>query len=240
MLRLSPSDGTHPAHGGSDEVAEMPETGRTAPPRAAQIDPAASFPLFPTRSLPAPPEGLGAVNAALDRGSAVLADALAALDRAARLLDDQRRLVASLADPTARPEERLAAIRGFAAARLRLRAVTEGVPLLSGGRGLRLITGLDGGAISVAAVDLRPVFAAIAEAPSPRVAAAMLAPEGAIAEAARRVAQAQRRFAADQRRVRNRQCLNAALALAWGEGAVAPPPSLLGRLAAFLRDRRPG
>lgn len=183
-----------------------------------------------------PPEGLAAVDAALARGLAAVGEAIAALDRAGRLVDDLRWLLESLADPRASACERVAAMRGFASARARLRTLCDGVALLDGSlpRGLRVITGLDGGAITVAPVDLRPALAAIAEAPSPRVAAAMLSPRGAIAEAARAVAAAQARLAADQRRLRNRQSLNAALALAWGDG-LAPPPGLIRRLAALLR-----
>jgi hypothetical protein len=130
-------------------------------------------------------------------------------------------------------------MRGFAAARARLGKACSGIALLDGSlpRGLRVITGLDGGAITVAPHDIRPALAAIAEAPSPRLAAAMLAPEGPLAQAARAVAVAQRRLAADQRRLRNRQSLNAALALAWGDGTTPPPPTLLQRLASLLRGR---
>jgi hypothetical protein len=187
----------------------------------------------------APPEGLSAIDQALAGGIAAVAEALSALDRASGLLDDQRWLLESLADPRATAEERIAAMRGFGAARLRLRGVCESIALLDGSRprGLRVITGLDGGAIYVAAHDIRPVLAAIAEAPSARFAAAMLGPGGPLAEARRAVAFAQARLAADQRRLRNRQSLNAALALAAGEGEAPLRPSLLRRLAGLFRPR---
>ncbi|MCU0986369.1 MAG: hypothetical protein MUC89_15770 [Acetobacteraceae bacterium] len=216
----------------------MAQTGRTAPPAPA-IDRQTPFALSPIALLPGPPEGLPAIEAALARGAAEIAEALSALDRASRLIRDQRWLLESLAAPAASAAERLAAMRGFATARARLRAVCDGIALLDGSlpRGLRVITGLDGGAISIAPHDIRPALAAIAEAPSPRLAAAMLAPEGPLAQAARAVAVAQRRLAADQRRLRNRQSLNAALALAWGDGSAPPPPSLLQRLTSLLRGR---
>jgi len=218
----------------------MAQAGRTVPsglPEACL----GSLPLAGQGFAAAPPEGLAAVDAALARGVAAVAEALAALDRAARLLDDQRRLLESLADPRAPASERLAAMRGFATARRRLRAVPDGIALLDGSlpRGLRVITGIDAGAIVVAPVELRPAFAAIAEAPSPRVALAMLSPRGAISEARHAVAAAQRRLAADLRRLRNRQSLNAALARAWGDGSAPPPPTLLRKLAALLRPWAP-
>lgn len=196
------------------------------------------------------PEGLVAIDHALANGLAIVAQALAALDRAAGLLDDQRWLLESLADQRATAEERIAAMRGFGTARLRLRGVCDGITLLDGTapRGLRVITGLDGGAISVAAHDIRPRLAAIAEAPSARLAAAMLMAGGPLAEARRAVQSAQARLAADQRRLRNRQSLNAALALAAGDAA-APPrhgqndnqgQSLMRRLAGLFRPRGPG
>lgn len=216
----------------------MAQTGRTAP-LAPAIDREALFPLSPPPLLPGPPEGLAAIEAALARGAAEIAEALAALDRAARLIRDQRWLLESLAAPAASAAERLAAMRGFATARARLRAASDGIALLDGShpRGLRVITGLDGGAIVIAPHDIRPALAAIAEAPSARLAAAMLAPDGPLAQAARAIAVAQRRLAADQRRLRNRQSLNAALALAWGDGTTLPPPTLLQRLACLLRGR---
>jgi hypothetical protein len=216
----------------------MAQTGRTIPPAPAPTR-EALFPLTPIALLPGPPEGMAAIEAALARGVAATAEALSALDRAARLIRDQRWLLESLAAPDASPAERLAAMRGFATARTRLRASCEGIALLDGSlrRGLRVITGLDGGAIIVAPHDLRPALAAIAEAPSPRLAAAMLAAGGPLAEAARAIAAAQRRLAADQRRLRNRQSLNAAMALAWGDGSTPPPLTLLRRLGAMLRGR---
>jgi hypothetical protein len=218
----------------------MAQAGRTVPSGPGATDGCPAFfgqPAF----APGPPEGLHAVDAALARGLAAVGEALAALDRAARLLDDQRWLLESLADPRATPSERFAAMRGFATARRRLRGVSDGIALLDGSlpRGLRVITGIDAGAIVVSPVDLRPAFAAIAEAPSPRVAAAMLSPYGAIAEAAGAVTAAQRRLAADQRRLRNRQSLNAALTRAWGDGSAPPPPTLLRKLAALLRPWAP-
>ncbi|WP_291297268.1 hypothetical protein [Elioraea sp.] len=185
------------------------------------------------------PEGLSAIDHALANGIATVAEALSALDRAAGLLDDQRWLLESLADPRATGEERIAAMRGFGTARLRLRGVCNGVALLDGSapRGLRVITGLDGGAIYVASHDIRQSLAAIAEAPSARLAAAMLVPTGPLAEARRAVLFAQGRLAADQRRLRNRQSLNAALAVAAGDDEVPPRPSLLQRLAALFRPR---
>jgi hypothetical protein len=219
----------------------MAQAGRTVPPGLPANGGGKAGPFVGPPSSLGPPEGLRAVEAALARGLATLGEALAALDRAVRLLDDLRWLLESLADPKAMPPERLAAMRGFAAARLRLRSVCDGVALLDGSlpRGLRVITGIDAGAITVAPVDIRPAIAALAEAPSARVAAAMLSPHGAVAEAERAVAAAQRRLAADQRRLRNRQSLNAALALAWGDGAVPAPPALLQRLAALLRPWAP-
>jgi hypothetical protein len=216
----------------------MAQTGRTVP-AAPALDREAVFPLAPVALLPGPPEGLAAVEAALARGAAEIAAALSALDRAARLLRDQRWLLESLAAPSASAAERLAAMRGFATARARLGKACEGVALLDASlpRGLRVITGLDGGAITIAPHDIRPCLAAIAEAPSLRLAAAMLAPDGPLAEAARAVAAAQRRLAADQRRLRNRQSLNAALALAWGDGSTPPPQTLLQRLGSLLRGR---
>jgi hypothetical protein len=216
----------------------MAQTGRTIPPAPAHTR-EALFPLTPIALLPGPPEGMAAIDAALARGVAATAEALSALDRAARLIRDLRWLLESLAAPDASPAERLAAMRSFATARTRLRATCEGIALLDGSlcRGLRVITGLDGGAIVIAAHDLRPALAAIAEAPSPRLAAAMLAAGGSLAEAARAIATAQRRLAADQRRLRNRQSLNAALALAWGDGSTPPPLTLLQRLGAMLRGR---
>ncbi len=216
----------------------MAQTGRTVPPAPA-LERETLFPLSPVALLPGPPEGLPAVEAALARGAAEIAATLSALDRVARLIRDQRWLLESLATPAASGAERLAAMRGFAAARARLGKACSGIALLDGSlpRGLRVITGLDGGAITVAPHDIRPALAAIAEAPSPRLAAAMLAPEGPLAQAARAVAVAQRRLAADQRRLRNRQSLNAALALAWGDGTTPPPPTLLQRLASLLRGR---
>lgn len=217
----------------------MPQTGRTAPPVAPATSRPASVLLAAPSPWPGPPEGLEAINAALGRGIAEIARALAALDSAERLLTDQRWLLESLAAKDASPAERVAAMRGFASARSRLRRVAEGVPLLDGSlpRGLRIITGLDGGAITVAPRDIRPAVAAIAEAPSPRLAAAMLGDDGPLAEAARAIAVAQRCLAADQRRLRNRQSLNAALSLAWGDGTAAPPKTLLQRLGSLLRGR---
>lgn len=186
------------------------------------------------------PEGLPAIDHALANGIANVAEALSALDRAASLLDDQRWLLESLADPRATAQERIAAMRGFGTARLRLRGVCDGIVLLDGSapRGLRVITGLDGGAIYVAAHDIRQSLAAIAEAPSARLAAAMLGPSGPLAEARRAVMFAQARLAADQRRLRNRQSLNAALAVASiAEDDALPRPSLLQRLAALFRAR---
>lgn len=214
----------------------MAQAGRTVPSEGPVTDPRSAF-LCPADLASAPPQGLRAVDLALARGLASVGAALSALDRAASLLEEQRRLLEPIADARATAAERVAAMRGFGAARLRLAAVCDGVALLDGSlpRGLRVITGLDGGAIMVAPVELRPAFAAIAEAPSARVAAAMLSPDGAIAEAARAVAAAQRRLAADQRRLRNRQSLNAALARAWGDGA--PPPRLIDRLFALFRPR---
>jgi hypothetical protein len=216
----------------------MAQTGRTVPPAAA-IDRETIFPLSPAALLPGPPEGLAAVEAALARGAVEIAAALSALDRATRLIRDQRWLLESLAAPSASASERLGAMRGFATARVRLRKVCDGVALLDGSlpRGLRVITGLDGGAITIVPHDIRPALAAIAEAPSRRLAAAMLAPEGPLTQAARAVAVAQRRLAADQRRLRNRQSLNAALALAWGDGTTPPPQTLLQRLGCLLRGR---
>ncbi|WP_144299736.1 hypothetical protein [Elioraea rosea] len=216
----------------------MAQTGRTVPPGSPEEDRAASRFLLPTLTL-GPPEGLRAVEQALARGLASVAEALSALDRCQTLLGDMRWLLESLADQRAAPSERLAAMRGFHSSRRRLRAVCEGIALLDGSamHGLRVITGIDAGAIRVAGHDVRPVLAAIAEAPSPRLAAAMLDPEGPIAEAVRAVCLVQRRLAADQRRLRNRQCLNAALERAWGDGSVTPPMTLLQRLATLFRIR---
>lgn len=217
----------------------MAQTGRLSTPSAPAPDCLALFPLTPVVLLPGPPEGLRAVEFALAGAAGEVAAALAALDRALRLIRDQRWLLESLASADASASERLAAMRGFAAARVRLRSVCDGVALLDGSlpRGLRVITGLDGGAIRVTAHDIRPALAAIAEAPSARLAAAMLSPEGPLDLAAQAVMAAQRRLAADQRRIRNRQSLNTALALAWGDGTAAPPPTLLQRLASLLRRR---
>jgi len=217
----------------------MAETGRTVPfalPAGADREAARCLGLAHPLG---PPEGLRAVEAALARGLASVGEALVALDRAVTLIGDLRALLERLADADATATERAAVMRGFAAARLGLRSLCESVALLDGSlpRGLRVITGIDAGAIVVSSFDLRPAIAAIAEAPSARVAAAMLAPRGALAEAERALAEAQRRLAADLRRLRNRQNLNRALTLAWGDGSAAEPPALWQRLAALLRPR---
>ncbi len=216
----------------------MAQTGRTVRPGSPEEDRAASRFLLPAITI-GPPEGLRAVDHAIARAIAAVAEALSALDRTQALLGDMRWLLESLADPEAAPSERLAAMRGFDTTRRRLRVVCEGIGLVDGSRlrGLRVITGIDAGAIRIAGHDVRPVLAAIAEAPSARLAAAMLEPDGPIAEACRVVGAAQRRLAADQRRLRNRQCLNAALERAWGDGTVTPPMTLLQRLASLFRMR---
>jgi len=234
------SGGNGALRGRQESGAGMAQAGRTFPSATGATG---GFPGLVSEPafVPGPPEGLRAVDAALARGLAAVGEALAALDRAARLLDDQRGLLETLADPGTTESERLAAIRRFDAARQRLRGLPTGIALLDGSlpRGLRVITGIDSGAIVVSPLDLRPAFAAIAEAPSPRVAAAMLSPQGAIARALAEVRAAQRRLAADQRRLRNRQSLNAALVRAWGDGSAAPSAGLLRKLAALFRLSAP-